>query len=168
LMFKGINKHYRSVAAQLRAARDRPRVLAGTRVVVLVPGIDEAVMRAIGYARALRPMELKALFVGDERSAESIRAEWESRRIRVPLDVVTAEGDFVDAVRSYVRRIEREGNEFVTVVVPETLRRRGLRQFLVQRKELMLKAAMLFEPQVVLTDVPWHEASSGEASGPIV
>src|SRR5439155_24231856 len=30
----------------------------------------------------------------------------------------------------------------------------GMKHFFLHRKELLLKAAMLFEPQVVLTDVP--------------
>jgi amino acid transporter len=168
LMFKGINRHYRSVAKQLRAPSDRPRTLARTRAVVLVPQVDLSVMRALGYARALRPVEVRALYIGDEQLAAEARVAWEAQAIRVPLDVAASEGDLVDGVRAYVRRFEREGNEYVTVVVPENLRGRGLGQFLKQRKELMLKAAMLFEPQVVLTDVPTLSADTGDAvPGPI-
>jgi hypothetical protein len=89
--------------------------------------------------------------------------------MNVPLDTVEGVGDFVDAVRRYVRAIEREGDEFVTVVVPETLRGRGIAHFFRQRRELMLKAAMLFEPQVVLTDVPSFSPNgqTGATSGPI-
>jgi amino acid transporter len=167
-MFRGINRHYRSVAAQLRAPSDRPRVLARTRAVVLVPQVDTSVMRALGYARALRPVETRALFVGGEAHAADARAAWERRGIRVPLDVASAEGELVDNVRSYIRGIEHEGNEFVTLVVPEKLRAGRLGQFLLQRKELMLKAAMLFEPQVVLTDVPSQDPDGGDAAqGPI-
>ena len=167
LMFKGIDRHYRSVAAQLRAPADRPRVLAGTRAVVLVPQVDASVMRALGYAHALRPIEVRALFVGDEGAASDARASWERRRLRVPLDVVS-DGDLVEAVRRHVRGIEREGAEFVNVVVPEALGRSGLRHFVQHRRELMLKASMLFEPQVVLTDVPSLDDGGDDASGPIV
>ncbi len=153
LMFRGISKHYRSVAAQLRAPLELS-LGAGTRAVVLVPRVDESVMRALGYARALRPIELRALFSGDTEGSTAVRATWETKRIPIPLDIVEGDGDFVDAVRRYVRGIEREGDEFVTVVVPETLRGRGVGHFVRQRREIMLKAAMLFEPQVVLTDVP--------------
>jgi hypothetical protein len=166
LMFKGINRHYRSVAKQLRAPSDRPRELARTRAVVLVPKVDVSVMRALGYARALRPVEVRALYVGDQAGSSDARSAWGSRGIRVPLDVA-GNGDLVDGVREYVRGIEREGDEFVTLVVPEYLRERGFGQFLKQRKELMLKAAMLFEPHVVLTDVPTVSADEEAASGPI-
>jgi hypothetical protein len=163
LMFKGIHHHYKSVAAQLRASRD-PTLGVGTRAVVLVPRIDGSVMRALGYARALRPIELRALFVGDAEAANAVRSSWNAKHIPVQLDVIEANGDFVDAVRGYVRGIEREGNDFVTVVLPEALHGRGIGTFLRQRRELLLKAAMLFEPQVVFTDVPTPSAD-GAASG---
>ena len=166
-MFKGINKHYRSVATQLRAPADRPRKLSGTRSIVLVPRVDAAVMRALGYARATRPIEAHALFVGNEDAGAEVRAEWAQRGLRTPLNVVSGE-DLNDAVRTFVRGIEREGKEFVNVVIPEHVHMRGMRGFVKQRRELMLKAAMLFEPQVVLTDVPSHEEHPGEASIPIV
>ena len=154
LMFRSINRHYRSVSVQLRIPSDRPRLAAGTRAVVLVSAVDDAVMRALGYARALRPIELRAVLIGDAREGADLRTAWEQRNIRVPLDVAEADGDYVDAVRRYVRGIERRGNEFVTVIVPERIGGTGIRQFLRGRKELLLKAAMLFERQVVLTDVP--------------
>jgi len=166
LMFKGIHRHYGSVGSQLRSPDARTHAPAGTRAVVLVPQVDASVMRALGYARALRPLEVRALFVGDEHTASEVRAVWESKRLRVALDVVS-DGDFVEAVRRYVRAIEREGNEFVTVVVPEPIGGGGFRHFVRHRKELMLKAAMLFEPQVVLTDVPSIDGAGVDASGPI-
>ena len=166
--FKAVNRHYRSVGAQLRAPSERHRELIGTRAVVLVPRLDASVMRALGYARALRPIELRALYVGDERDAAEIQESWRLRGIQVSLDV-EHNADLAEGVRRYVRAIEREGNEFVTVVVPEAVGRRGLGQFLRQRRELMLKASMLFEPQVVLTDVPTFVADGGaEAAGPVV
>jgi amino acid transporter len=167
LMFKGIKRHYRSVAKQLRDQAGRSRAPAGTRAVVLVPKVDAGVMRALGYARALRPLEVRALFVGDEHEASEVRAAWESRRLRAGLDVVSGGGDFVESVRQYVRGVEREGDEFVTIVVPEVLAERGVGHFVRHRKELMLKAAMLFEPQVVLTDVPVPSQDDPAATGPI-
>jgi len=168
--FKGINKHYVSVARQLRAPGDRPRRVLGTRAVLLVQRADEATMRALGYARALRPTEVRALYVGEEESASTVQDEWGRRGIRVPLEHAP-EGDLTDGVRRYVRGIEREGDEFVTVVVPEIVSSTGLGHYIRGRRELMLKAAMLFEPQVVLTDVPFPADGAGssgtESAGPI-
>jgi len=168
LMFKGINRHYQSVKSQLRVP-DRPqRGVGGTRTIVLVPKVDASVMRALGYARALRPIEARALFVGDENSAAEVRTAWQERGLRTELEVIAADGDFVDAVRGYVRGIEREGDQFVTVVVPEDVGGSGMGHFVRHRKELLLKAAMLFEPQVVLTDVPTPMDQTLDTSRPIV
>ena len=168
LGFKAINQHYASVAGQLRSPSDRRRAPGRTRAIVLVPDVDASVMRALGYARALRPVELRALYIGNAAETERVRSLWDERAPRVPLDIATLNGDFVDEVRSYIHGIEREGAEFVTVVVPKLLRGGGLGHFLRQRKELLLKASMLFEPQVVLTDVPTPPGASGpEVRGPV-
>ena len=163
--FRAIHRHYKGVAAQLRRTSDRPRPLIGTRAVVLVRSVRPATMRALGYARALRPTQVRALFVGSETEAEGVRSAWEQKRISVPLDVRSGEDDLVDGVRSYIRELERQGNEFVTVVVPETLKGEGFGHYVRGRKELMLKAAMLFEPQVVLTDVPTRQGDGDEDGG---
>ncbi|MGH2726796.1 MAG: APC family permease, partial [Actinomycetota bacterium] len=87
MLFKAINRHYVSVASQLRVPEGRPREAFGTRAIVLVPEVDESAMRALGYARALRPLELQALHVATNGSAEAVRAAWAERRIGVPLEV---------------------------------------------------------------------------------
>ena len=166
MLFKAINRHYVSVAEQLRVPEGRPREAIGTRAIVLVPQVDEAAMRALGYARALRPLEVRALHVAHDGSAEAVRAAWAERRISVPLDVVEDDDDLADVCRRRVQEVRQSDDEYVTVVLPEKIRRRGFRQFLRTRKELMLKAAMLFEPQVVVTDVTTvADEAAGEASG---
>lgn len=165
MLFKAIGRHYRSVAEQLRVPEGRPREALGTRALVLVPDVDEAAMRALGYARALRPLEVRALHVPRDGSADVVRAAWAERRIGVPLDVVETDGDLADIVRSRVLEVRQSDAEYVTVVLPEKLHRRGFRQFLRTRKELMLKAALLFEPQVVVTDVTTVADSAGEDRG---
>lgn len=155
LGLKAINRHYQSVARQLRLPEERPRILAGTRAVVLVARVDEATLRAVGYARALRPLEVRALHVSEEAEGPDIRASWDARRVGVPLDVTPSQdGDIVASVRRYVRGLERGADEFVTVVVPEVLSGSGWRQFVRRRRGLLLKAALLFERDVAVTDVP--------------
>ena len=169
MLFKAINRHYASVAGQLRAPEGHPRQAVGTRALVVVQAVDEAGMRALGYARALRPLELRALHVETNGSGDAIRSEWVARGLNVPLDVDESGDDLVDAVRKHVRALRQSEDEYVTIVLPEKLHPRRIRQFLRGRRELMLKAAMLFEPQVVVTDVPTLTAEGGTVpSGPIV
>jgi len=171
MLFRGINRHYGSVASQLRGSEVHQPVPLGTRAVVLTNAVDEASMRALGYARALRPLEVRALFVADSPdAAEAARSEWSARRINAPLDVIEEKDDEIESIRRHIRSMRQSDDEFVTLVIPERLRRRGFGRVIRQRHELMLKAAMLFEPLVVVTDVPTFvddgTASPG-ISGPI-
>ena len=168
MLFKSINRHYQAIAEQLRIPEGRPREAIGTRVIVLVLEVDEATRRALGYARALRPLEVRALHVASDESAEAVRGAWEERRIGVPLDIVEGDEDLADAVRRKVQQLRQSDDEYVTVVLPEKIRTRGFRQFLRTHKELMLKASLLFEPQVVVTDVTTVAGGQGSADlGPI-
>jgi amino acid transporter len=163
--FKAINRHYASVATQLRRPESRPRMLRGTRVVVLVAKVNAASMVALGYARALRPLEVRALHVGGGEEAMMIKAAWEERRLPVPLEILSGNpDDIIDPVRSFIRSMERADDEVITAVVPEVFHRGGLRQLLRGRKTLLLKAALLFERNVVLTDVPVPAAAITETT----
>ena len=171
LLFKAINRHYASVGAQLRAPEGRPKETVGTRALVLVRNVDEPALRAIGYARALRPLETRALHVDDDGSAERLREEWAARGLPVPLEIEEQTDDLVDAVRERIRSLRQSDAEFITVVLPESLeqQRRGVGHFMRVRRELLLKASWLFEPGVVVTDVPTVVDARGiEASGPIM
>ena len=171
MLFRGINRHYASVATQLRAGEVRQPTPEGTRAVVLISALDEASMRALGYARALRPLEVRALLVADKADvAATVKTEWTARRITAPLDVIEEGDDEIDSIREHIRSMRQSEDEFVTLVIPERLRRQGFGRLLRQRHELMLKAAMLFEPLVVVTDVPTmvdEGSSSPGVSGPI-
>jgi amino acid transporter len=171
LLFRGINKHYASVAAQLRAGEVHQPLPVGTRALVLVGVVDEAAMRALGYARALRPLEVRALVIArSPEVAQAAMAEWTTRGLRVPLDIVEADDDKTDAIRTHIHGIRQDADEFVTLVIPERLRRTGFGRLFRQRYELMLKASMLFEPQVVVTDVPTivdEGPGRTDVSGPI-
>ena len=171
MLFKAINRHYQSVGTQLRDSVGLPRAAGGTRAIVVVPRVDEATMRALGYARALRPVELRALHVASDGSEDVVRSEWVARGLSVPIDVDAESDDLVDGVRKRVHELRQSEDEFVTVVVPEALDPRRVRHFLRGRRELMLKAAMLFEPRVVVTDVPTLTGDGDDSvasSGPIM
>ncbi|HVL32802.1 MAG TPA: APC family permease [Actinomycetota bacterium] len=155
LLMKTINKHYRSVAEQLRMPQDRPARGVGTRAVVLVARVDEATMRALGYARALRPVEVRAVHVGTGEEATLVANAWRERRLPVQLDIVPGDPQsIIEPIRKYIRAMPQAEDEFITVVLPELFRRFGWRQFISRRRTLLLKTALLFERQVVLSDVP--------------
>jgi amino acid transporter len=169
LGFKVIYRHYSSVAHQLRLPEGRPARLRGTRVVVLVARVDEATMRALGYARSLRPLEVRAVHVGRGHEATIVSQAWQERRLPVELEIVQGDAnDIVDPLRAYVRALPRADDEVTTVIIPEVFRQRGLRQLVSDRKTLMLKASFLFERRVAVCNVPTMAADNwSQTHGPV-
>ncbi|MGH2830342.1 MAG: amino acid permease, partial [Actinomycetota bacterium] len=155
LAFRAVHRHYESVAAQLRIPDQRPQTAAGTHIVIPVARIDEATLRAVGYAKSVRPLSLRAVHVPTEgpATAAQLVALWDEWQMSFPLEILEGE-DLNDALRGFCRALGRSPNEFLTVLLPERLKSRSWVQFLRRRRGLMLKAAMLFERQVVVTDVP--------------
>ena len=170
LMFKSINRHYKSVAGQLRLPEGRPRQLRGTRAVVLVKEVDTATMRALGYARSLRPLDVRAIHVGSGEEGRLIASQWEQLRLTTPLEIISGNGnDLIDPIRAYIRGMNAGEDEVITVVMPEIYETKGRREFVRRRRALLLKAGLLFERRVVVTDVPvLTEEAHRAATRPVV
>ena len=64
-------------------------------------------------------------------------------------------------MRTYLKGIERAPSDFVTVLVPEEIKEGLLTYLLRNRKLVQLKAGLLREPNVVVTDVPVVGADTG-------
>lgn len=168
LLFRAIHRHYASVAAQLRRPEERPARAGGTRAIVLVARLDAAAMRAVGYAIAMRPLEVRAIHIAQGEDGHALAAAWEARRLTVPLTVVAGKGnDLVEPVRTAIEDIRRSPDEFVSIIVPEAYARAGRRQLLSRRSTLLLKAALLFERRVVVTDLPTIGAAALAERGAI-
>jgi hypothetical protein len=59
----------------------------------------------------------------------------------------------VRAIKAYLQSVRPSGG-FVNLLVPETLTGRSMLQFLRRRSALWLKASLLFQPGIVVTDIP--------------
>lgn len=165
-VFRRIHAHYTSVSKQLRRPEGKPPGTAGTRVLVLAPRLDAATLHALGYAIAMRPLEVRALFIGND--PDGMRAAWEARRLHIPLMVAPGTRDLAEPVRQAIAEIRQDDEEFVTIVIPEAYRKTGKRQAFRSRRNLLLKASLLFDRRVVVSDVPTiGEVSSGGDRGAI-
>ena len=66
----------------------RPQAVNHT-VVVLVGRVHKGVLKAIAYARSLRPQHLVALYVSfEDEDRQAIEAQWQAFGIDVPLEIV--------------------------------------------------------------------------------
>ncbi|HVL89190.1 MAG TPA: hypothetical protein VM841_03035, partial [Actinomycetota bacterium] len=159
LSFAAVNKHYREISVQLRKPDGRPERVTNTHVLIPVARVDEATLRAVGYAKMIRPLSLRAVHVAspDDPEAAELAALWNEWAMGCPLEIVPR-SEMIRGIRDAIRAIEAAPGEMRTVVVPEQLRGRGWLQFLRRRRGLLLKATLLFERNLVVTDVPVVES----------
>ncbi|HWB72257.1 MAG TPA: APC family permease [Egibacteraceae bacterium] len=128
-------------------------------VVVLVGGVHKATMRALAYAQGLQPTTLQALSVNLQVHAGSaLLEEWRDWQVQVPLELLDSPfRSLGDSVRAYVRDFAPDGRRtVVTCVLPEFVLPRWYQQPLHGQTALLIKGALLFEPGVVVTSVPYH------------
>jgi len=155
--FVGVSRHYEAVGRALRASRVPPPREIPNTFVLLVPDLGLATAEAIAYLRALRPERLIPLYIGHPDGYDEIAARWPSVAPRMGMlqRLPITNGRLVRSLRAYLRSI-RSGNneEFLTVVIPEELASDRVLQFLRRRSSFWLKASLLFEAGVVVTNVP--------------
>jgi len=154
--FVAVHRHYASVAASLRSKRISARNEVENAFVVLVSALDAATSDAVAYLRAIRPEHVRAVFVGPAESYLDASAGWGERYGRLcRLELLEGgETHVLRAVKRYVRALRRPRGSFVTVVIPESLSGRSWGQFVINHRALLLKTGLLFEPGVVVSDVP--------------
>jgi amino acid transporter len=154
--FLVVHQYYARVGRLLRTQRLSARVEPHNTIVLLVSDLGPATMDAVGYLRALRPEDVRPLYVGPPDDFVETAAGWDTRAPRLGRIQQLPGGDerLGRRLRRYVRSIERRPGDFVTVMIPEVLTAGGWLQFVRRRSPLLLKTSLLFEPGVVVTDVP--------------
>jgi amino acid transporter len=171
LLMKGIRRHYDAVALELVADdTDDATLPARTHTIVLVSKIHKPTLRAVSFARAMRPTTLEAVTVNvDAEETHALQAEWERRDIPVALKVLDSPyREVTDPVIDYVRGL-RSGNprDLVTVLIPEYVVGHWWENLLHNQSALRLKGRLLFTPGVMVTSVPWQlRSSAGLADRP--
>jgi len=165
-VMKLIHHHYASVSRELeaRAAEVEDIVLPSrNHAVVLVSNVHLPTLRALAYARATRPDMLEAITVSvDDAETRELVHKWESSDISVPLKVIASPyREITRPVLEYVKRVSRESpRTVVTVFIPEYVVGHWWEQVLHNQSALRLKGRLLFEPNVMVTSVPWQLSSS--------
>ena len=127
-------------------------------VIVVVSAVHRAAFRALRYAQALRPTELVALSVAlDPEDMHRLSEDWSRAGIDIPLEIVDSPfRSLVDPVLAEVRQRRPSPADAVAVVIPEPVVEGWRWKPLHGQRALLLKAALLFEPDVLVFDVPFH------------
>ena len=160
VMMKGIRRHYDGVSRELVVDEDEDMVLPSrNHAIVLVSKIHKPTMRAVAYARAMRPSTLEAVTVSvDPEETRALQTEWDRRRIPIPLKVLDSPfREVTDPIIDYVRSVRRGSpRDLVTVLIPEYVVGHWWEHLLHNQSALRLKGRLLFTPGVMVTSVPWQ------------
>jgi hypothetical protein len=158
-MFRSIRAHYKAVTEQVALTRDhRPPLPRRNIVLVPINGVNQAVIRAVDYARS-RPGEVRAVMVDvDPQATARIQIQWAQWGCGIQLTVLPCPyRSVLSSLLDYVEDLlNKEPDTWVTVVIPEILPARWWHNILHNQRALMLKASLLFKDRVILTDVPFH------------
>ncbi|MEX1134833.1 MAG: APC family permease [Acidimicrobiia bacterium] len=152
-LMTAIRRHYLGVAAQLRHIRvdAHPRP---TRVVVLAAHPDERTDRAIQYVSLLN-VESVTCVHAEEAGSDDLVYTWDRVHPTFPLEILPGEHESIS--RRVVARVRQERDTHpdstVTVVLSEQVRIRSILSPLSHPHSLAIKARLLFEPHVVVTDL---------------
>jgi amino acid transporter len=160
-----IRQHYVRVAEQLRLRPPDSPYGTGNRVVVLASHIGRATQRAIDYAEMIQPEALMVVHVREGRD-EDLLDTWDRLYPQHPLIVLEPDrGRTMRSLRAFVRDVCRAHPEsFLTVVIPELIRRRRLWSLIWHPHGLVVKFMMLFEPGVVVTDLTYQRTRARTAA----
>jgi len=127
-------------------------------VFVLVGDIHRGVIKAIQYAQTLSP-NAKAVFVEtDPERTRRLEEKWGKYGMGVPLIVLTSPyRSLLGPLTKYVDHLQNQGeNHVVTIVLPEFIPAKWWQLGLHNQTAFLIKGAMLFRKNVIVTDVPYH------------
>jgi amino acid transporter len=157
-LFTITRRHYDQVAFELTLQDWAPEPVGGHVVLVPISGLQRAVVKALRYARSLAA-DVRAVYVElDPASTNVLRGQWERWGQGVKLAVLESPyRSLLEPLLDYIEQIQREDpSAYVTVILPEFVPRKLWQHLLHNQHALLIKGALLFKPNVVVTSVPFH------------
>jgi amino acid transporter len=171
-----VNRRYREEAEALAAAPADTTTPRFRRQVmyILVDRVDLAALKAIRYARSLRPQEIRAVhFMIDSREAEKLAARWTDAEVGdLPLEIVQCpDRRITRSLLELITRTTADQRSQITLLIPERNYSPILGRLLHRRTADHIARAVGKLPNVVATIVPFdvveaqEELEEAEAAG---
>ena len=154
-----IHRHYTRVQDALVLERlDEPLPSPRPPVVIVPVGrLDRAAVQAIAFARSISPAVKAVHITTSAESAKEFRDRWEHWAGKVPLDIIESPyRSLVPPLIKYIDGIDRSDDRPVTVVLASFVPHNWWEWLLHSQNAIRLKASLLFRPNTIVIDVPYH------------
>jgi hypothetical protein len=162
LLFRAINGHYTQATAELAAETPIDPNEISHQVIVPIASLNQVALQTLAYARSIArgPNDVvSAVHITDDpEEAERLREQWEEWQCGVELTIIESPyRSLVGPLLAYIDAVHMQfPDKTLTVVLPEMVPAHWWEQVLHNQTALRLKAALLFRPGIVVSDVPYH------------
>ncbi len=155
-----IHEHYVAVAEQLSmtSCLTPGNVYSHHTVIIPISGIQQAVINAIKYGKALSDDVTAAYVYIDPVETQKVREKWNTLCMGVDLQILHSPYRSVtEPIVDYIESIRDEYPDgVITVILPEFVPTKWWHHLLHNQTALFLKGILLFKKGVVSTSVPFH------------
>jgi amino acid transporter len=158
MVFKATRRHYEHVASELTLRGYEPLARLHNTVLIPIGGVQRAVVEALRYAETLSD-DVRAIYVDvDPVSTENVRKDWVKWGGSVTLVVLPSPyRSLMEPLLEYIQQVTHEhSNDYTTVILPEFVPKHWWHHLLHNQTSLLIKGALLFRPNTVVTSVPFH------------
>jgi len=117
----------------------------------------------VAFARAGRPDTLTAVTVNvDSNDTRALQDQWAEHDLPIALTIIESPyREITRPIVQYVKELRRNSpRDIVAVYIPEYVVGRWWENLLHNQSALRLKGRLLFEPGVMVINVPWQLRSS--------
>jgi amino acid transporter len=158
------HRHYQRLERSRRAETPMVADQVIVRAVVPVAELGVPAQQALAYARAVSPDDAHVVAVhvtDDVASADHLRREWQEWEPGVEMVIIESPyRSLTGPLLAYIDALKDSNpRDTITVVLPEYVPSHWWEHLLHNQTALRLKAALLFHPGVVVTNVPYHMAA---------
>jgi amino acid transporter len=159
LMLHGISSHYTAAQDSLvvEDLRESLPKLPQPMVIVPVARLDRTAVRALTFASSISDHVRAVHIATSHETATTFQQRWDAWAAKVPLEVIVSPyRSLVPPLLMYIERVGRDRDRPLTIVVSQFVPRHWWEFFLHSQTAFRLKLALLFRPDTIVIDVPYH------------
>jgi hypothetical protein len=159
LLLHGISTHYTAAQDSLVIEDLREDLPKPPQPMVIVPvaRLDRTAVRALTFASSISDHVRAVHIATSHETADAFQQRWDAWAGKVPLEVIVSPyRSLVPPLLTYIERAATDRDRPLTIVVSQFVPRHWWEFFLHSQTAFRLKLALLFRPDTIVIDVPYH------------